>query len=265
MPSETCNRIRVERYFLEEAGAEEKRETGSHVEACGRCKEHLDLLSRERQAYLAVRPFGGLAARHLEKRSPARAFGLGPRWLPVAAGALACLALVVVLRDPDGGLLGGSAGGPATADSRYKGGEVLEFHLGRDGKVEPGDPSADHRAGDRLQFVYSADKAAYAALLSVDASGKVSVYRAEGASSAAVPVIPGKLEPFPFSVTLDDARGGELFVAVFSAGPLEDSALEAWLAEAFQAAGDLARAGSGLKPPPAAASLKTLLLKKAAT
>jgi hypothetical protein len=264
MLSETCNRVRVERYFLEEVGAEEKRETGAHLEACGRCKGHLDFLSRERQGYLSVRPFSGFAAKHLDKVARAPRFGFGPRWLPALAGAMACLALVIVLRNPGGGLQGGSADGLASAETRYKGGEVLEFHLSRDGKVEPGNPAAEHRAGDRLQFVFSADKAAYATLLSVDAAGKVSVYRAEGAA-AAVPVEPGKLAPFPFSVTLDEARGGELFVAVFSAAPLEDASLEAWLAEAFKSSGDLAQAGAAHTPPSAAASLKTLLLKKAAT
>lgn len=264
MPSETgtCNRIRVERFFLEEAGETEKRETLSHLDSCPRCKEHLDFLSRERQAYLAVRPFSSFAAKRLEGRAPSRAFAFGPRWLPAAAGALACLALVVVLRNPDRGFQGGSA---ASAESRYKGGEVLAFHLSRDGRVEPGDPSADHRAGDRLQFVFASDRAACASLVSLDASGKVSVYRAEGAASASVPVPPGKVEPFPFSVTLDEARGGELFVAVFSAGPLEDAALTAWLADAFRAAdGDLARAERALEPPPTALSLKTLLIRKAA-
>lgn len=263
MRSETCDRIRVERFFLEEAGSEEKRETGVHLETCGRCKGHLDFLARERQGYLAVRPFTGFAAKHLGKGARAPRINFGPRWLPAMAGALACLALVVVLRNPGGGQEG-QADRAAVAETRYKGGEVLEFHLSREGKVEPGNPAAEYRAGDRLQFVYASDKAAYAALLSVDASGKVSVYRAEGAAFAAVPVKPGKLESFPFSVTLDEARDGELFVAVFSAGAIEDASLEAWLAEAFKASGDLARIGAALKPPPAAASLKTLLLKKAA-
>jgi hypothetical protein len=273
MPSETCNRVRVERYFLEEASAEEKRETGLHIDGCPRCKEHLDFLSREQKAYLAVRPFTSYAAKHLEKKAPS--FGLlpGPRWLPALAGGLACLALVTVIRfqSKDQGGPGAVAVAPTTAAPgeegvTYKGGEALEFAFRRDGKLAPGSLDQGYRSGDELQFSYSSGAFATVSLLSVDAKGTVSLYRKEGAASASLPAVAGKVEPFPFSVTLDDAQGGELFVLVLSAAPVEDKALEDWLSNAWKEAhGDLARTEASLASPVEGGKLKTLLLKKVST
>ena len=112
MPSETCNRIRVERYFLEEVGAEEKQATGLHLEACDRCKEQLDSLTRERAGLPGRASLPAFAARHLAKPAPApSAFGSRPsKWMPVLAGGLACVALAAVLRRPGFlDLQGGSA------------------------------------------------------------------------------------------------------------------------------------------------------------
>lgn len=272
MPSDTCNRIRVERFFLEEAPAEEKHEIGRHLEGCRRCQEHLDFLSREQKAYLAVRPFTSFAAKHLETKAPSLIPSFGPRWLPALSGALAMVALVVALRTPGMfGLQGGSAQSEEQTEEIqervvYKGGEVFEFQYRRDGKLREGGLGDEYQAGDQLQFIYAAGQRTHVALASVDAAGKVSLYRRDGAASASFPAKAGKLEPFPFSVTLDAARGGELFVALFSQGPTEDAALEGWLSEAYRlAAGDLAALEKALHPPASASSglAKTLLLKKA--
>lgn len=266
MPSDTCNRVRVERYFLEEATGEEKRETDVHLKGCPKCKEHLDFMFREQQAYLAVRPFSSFAAKHLEKKAPRFQLIPGPRWLPAVAGAMACLALLAVFR-PD---LGGSNGVSAVSETgdvtRAKGGEVFDFHFRRDGKLQEGTTANAFRAGDELQFVYSADKFAQVTLASVDVQGTVSLYRQEGNGPASLPAKAGKLESFPFSVTLDAAPGSELFVLAMTQTPLETVAVEGWLEAAYKAAGgDLAKLEKSLKPPaaPHAASVKTLLLKKA--
>lgn len=263
MPSEPCNRIRVERYFLEEATGEEKRETDLHVKGCARCKEHLDFMFREQQAYLAVRPFSSFAAKHLEKKAPRLQLIPGPRWLPAVAGAMACLALLAVFRMPD---LGGTRGVSEVADvTRAKGGEVFDFHYRRDGKLHQGDIAEAYRAGDELQFVYSAGAFDQVTLASVDAEGTVSLYRQEGNGPASLPAKAGKLESFPFSVTLDAAQGSELFVLTLTRTPLEIAAVEAWLGEAYKAAGgNLAKLEKDVKPPAAQPGLvKTVLLKKA--
>jgi hypothetical protein len=274
MPSETCNRVRVERFFLEESVGEEKRETGLHIDGCPRCKEHLDFMVREKNAYLAVRPFTAFAAQRLEKRAPALGFLTGPKWIPALAGGLACLALVAVVRQANKGT--DVPGAVAMVDSvnpgqdavTYKGGESLEFHYRRDGKLLPGTLDLGYKNGDELQFVYSSGKYAYVSLYSVDAQGKVSTYRSDVAvgadsASASLTAVAGKLEPFPFSVTLDDAQGGELFVMVLSDAPLKDSVSEGWLIHGFkEAGGDLAKLRAALETPRGTGSVKTVLLKK---
>lgn len=270
MPSENCNRVRVERYFLEEAGTDEKRETGLHLEGCNLCKDHLDFLAREQKAYLAVRPFSSFAARHLEKKAPRFRLVPGPRWLPAMAGALACLALVAVMQWPGAADDAGTVEGTVEATVTYKGGEVFEFHYRRDGKVQEGSLGEAYRAGDELQFVYSADRSAHVALASVDAQGKVSLYGQGGSESgkAGIPARDGRLETFPFGVTLDAAPGRELFVLVISDAPVEASAVERWLAGAYrEISGDLDKLAASLEPPAgiAGAKVKTLLLRKAST
>lgn len=276
MPSETCNRVRVERYFLEEAAGEEKRETGLHIEGCARCKGQIDSLFREKNAYLVGKPFTSFAAKHLEKRAPSLGFLTGPKWIPVLAGGLACLALIAVVRHQASKGEGGPGQVAMASDSvtfepgqdvvTYKGGESLEFHYRRDGKLLPGAADLGYRSGDELQFVYASGKYAYVTLYSLDAQGKVSTYRANGVVSdsvASLPAVAGKLEAFPFSVTLDDAQGGELFVMVLSEAPLQDKVSEGWLAHAFVEAGrDLAKVAAALEVPKGNGLVKTVLLKK---
>lgn len=273
MPSDACDRIRVERYFLEEAAGEEKCSTALHLESCPKCKERLASLTHERAAYLTARPFSAFAAKHLEKRSPSGRRLPVTRWLPALAGALACIAVVAVLKLPDGS--GATGTGPLAAGEghpddgiRTKGGLAFEFHFSRDGKVQAGDPGLEYRAGDVLQFVYSAGQYPYVSLASVDAGGTVSLYRHESdLSKASLPARPGKMESFPFSVTLDSAPVGELFALVASREPLESAKVEAWLDAAWsKASGDLGRLERELAPPPEGAAIKTLLVrKKAAT
>jgi hypothetical protein len=272
MPSETCDRIRVERYFLDEAVGEEKTATALHLESCPKCRERLASLTHERAAYLTAQPFSAFAARRLEKRSPSGRLLPMPRWLPALAGALACIAVVAVIKRPSGS---GSVGpGPLAADEslpddgiRTKGGLAFEFHYSRDGKVQAGDLGLEYRAGDVLQFVYSAGEYPYVSLASVDAGGTVSLYRHEGdLSKASLPAKPGKMESLPFSVTLDAAPVGELFVLVVSREPLESAKVEAWLDSAWnRASGELGRLERELAPPkPGGAEIKTLLVRKKA-
>lgn len=280
MPSEPCDRIRVERYFLEEAAGEEKAATARHLESCPGCRDRLASLTHERAAYLAARPFSAFAAAHSEKRSPSRRFLPAPRWIPALAGALACLAVVAVIKLPSGsgsssdsgsgsaGTVPLAAGESLPGDGiRTKGGLAFEFHYSRDGKVHPGDTGLDYRAGDALQFVYSAGEYPYVCLASVDAGGTVSLYRHESdLSKASLPAESGGMAGLPFSVTLDAAPVGELFVLVLSREPLEAARVEAWLDSAWTgASGDLGSLERGLAPPaPGDAEIRTLLVRKQA-
>jgi hypothetical protein len=295
MPTERCNRVLVDRYFLGESGAEEKRSVRAHLDECAQCRGHLSALENERREYLIAHPFREFAAKHLPEQKTARKRSTAPRWLPALAALAACLVLApVVLRY-------GMRGNVVTeAGVRTKGGPVLEYYLKRGGTVTPGGTSELHRAGDELQFVYAADSHAYVTLASIDSRGHVSLYgspeavRPAGgnprtdtgiARTGATDDLPvslaakaGEKQTLPFAVTLDDTPGSELFVMIFGSEPLSGGAVEGWLTEAFtRASGNLEGLVSRLSPPPGnpggpggegkttvkgGAEVKTLLLRK---
>ncbi|HKP96883.1 MAG TPA: hypothetical protein VJ385_14095 [Fibrobacteria bacterium] len=267
MLTEHCNRVLVERYFLGEGGAGEKRSVRLHLDGCAECRGLVSSLEKERRDYLLAHPYREFAAKHPPEGNAVRKSSSSPRWLPAVAGLAACLVLMpVVLRY--------GMRGPVVAESgvRTKGGLVLEYYLKRGGSVTPGDASEAHRAGDELQFVYSAGGHAYVTLASIDARGHVSLYRSSGSAPAgadspplSLPAAPGEKQALPFAVTLDDSPGSELFVMIFGSGPLTGGEVESWLTGAFtRASGNLEGLVSLLPAPPgpAGAKVKTLLLRK---
>jgi hypothetical protein len=278
MPTETCNRVLVERHFLGEGDAEEKRAARAHLDGCAGCRGRLAAFENERREYLLAHPFRDFAARHLpegiaERARPKRAFA-SSRWLPAAAGLAACLVLLPVLF---------KAGLKPKAHSdegiRAKGGALLEYYVKRGGAVTPGSPAEAYRPGDELQFVCASGSYAYVTLASIDSRGHVSLYRtpagaqaptagARGAAALSLPGKGGEKQSLPFAVTLDDSPGAELFVMIFGAAPLSGEAVESWLTGAYtRASGNLEALPSVLSPPPgsgdkAPAGIKTLLLRK---
>ncbi|MDB5051064.1 MAG: hypothetical protein JWO30_4135 [Fibrobacteres bacterium] len=268
MPTERCNRVLVERYFLGESGAEEKRAVRAHLDDCAQCRGHLSTLENERRDYLMAHPFREFAAKHLPEEKTGRKQSTAPRWLPALAGLVACLVLVpVVLRY-------GMRGNVVTETGvRTKGGPVLEYYLKRGGAVTPGQTSELHRAGDELQFVYAAGSHAYVTLASIDSRGHVSLYgspqavrparenppadsgiaRTGGSDTLPVSLAAkaGEKQTLPFAVTLDDSPGSELFVMIFGSLPLTGGGVEGWLTEAYtRASGNLEGLVSRLSPPP---------------
>ncbi len=270
MPTETCNRVLVERYFLGEGGVDEKRAARAHLDGCAECRGIMTGLEKERRDYLIAHPFREFAAKRLPAEAsaePKRAFG-GSRWIPALAGLAACLVLVPVifkvgLKDK------------VISDTGYrsKGGAMLEYYVKRGAAVNPGSVTEAYRPGDELQFVCSAGSYGYVTLASIDSRGHVSLYRAPvGADGAESPLsLPGKGDEkiqLPFAVTLDESPGSELFVMIFGAAPLAGEAVESWLTGAFtRASGNLEALPSVLTPPPGSApktpaGIKTLLLRK---
>jgi hypothetical protein len=248
MSTERCNRPRVEQYFLGEGGREEKAATRKHIDGCDTCRAQLAALETERREYLLAHPFRAFAAQSLPQRRASWKRVFAPRWLPVYAAALCLLLLPLALRPEN---------------HRFKGGATAAFYVKRDGQVRPGD-TLPYRAGDELQFVYSASGRRFVTLASVDSRRHVSLYRAEDARFSQ-PALPGDGQPLPFGVTLDDSDGSELFALIFGDAALDPSQVQAWLLDAFEAAqGDLQRLKANLPPAPGnAAVTRTWLLKKA--
>jgi hypothetical protein len=247
MPTEQCNRVLVERYFLGESGTEEKRTVRAHMDGCPDCRGHMATLENDKRDYLMAHPFREFAAKHLPEGAPARKASAMPRWMPAFAGLAACLALVPVVMHYNR-----SAAVVSEDGVRTKGGTVLEYYQKRGDAVTPGSATEPYRSGDELQFVYAADRHAYVSLASIDSRGHVSLYKADGGQAPlSLPVRDGGKQTLPFAVTLDDSPGAELFVMIYGAGPLADGAVESWLMEAFtRASGNLEGLTSLLSPPP---------------
>lgn len=294
MPTEQCNRVQVERYFLGEIPVEQKGPVLHHLDGCPDCRGLMATLENDKRTYLLEHPFRGFAARRLDgrglpegKAAPAR--GFNARWMMGLAGLAACLVILpVVFRSQDSGTALVDEGVSAGQGIRTKGGTVLEYYLKRGGVVTPGSATEPYRSGDELQFVYAADGHPFVSLASIDSRGHVSLYKAEAAAvspSVSPPApqtaplsqiaLPGEKQPLPFAVTLDDAPGAELFVMIYGSGPLEDTAVESWLMEAYtRASGNLEGLTSVLSPPPVTkvsasskaaagkAEVKTLLIRK---
>ncbi len=279
MSIDVCDRVRVERHFLGEILGEEKLALNLHLESCQKCRDLMSTLENERRNYLIVHPFREFAA----KKLPAQSLGKRSRfsgWLPISVGALACLMILPVLEkrlEQSRGIAPGVVGEalPKNAGSesalggvRSKGNPILEFYCKRDGVVHEGRVSEEFRAGDELQFVYTADSAAYVTLASIDAGGIVSLYRAAGEKiKVSLEAKPGNRQVLPFAVTLDASTGSELFVMVYSAKPLLSDSLESWLKLGYsRASASLKTFGDSLLAPPVPhAKVNALLLKKTKT
>ncbi|MDB5105980.1 MAG: hypothetical protein JWP91_3669 [Fibrobacteres bacterium] len=247
MPTEQCNRVLVERYFLGESGTEEKRSVRLHLDGCPGCRGHMATLENRKREYLIAHPFREFAAKHLPEGRDARRPSMSTRWMPALAGLAACLALVPVVIHYNQ-----TASAVSEDGIRAKGGTVMEYYVKRGETVTPGSSKEPYRSGDELQFVYAAGSHAYVTLASVDSRGHVSLYKAEGADAPlSLAAKAGEKQSMPFAVTLDDSPGSELFVMIYGPEPLAGGAVESWLMEAFtRASGNLEGLTSVLPPPP---------------
>ncbi len=250
MPTEQCNRVLVEKYFLGETGVEEKRSVRAHMDGCAECRGLFSTLENHKREYLLEHPFREFAARHLDGKllpegKSVRKTSALPRWMPAFAGLAACLALVpIVIHYNQSAKVIGEDG------IRTKGGTVLEYYVKRGDAVTPGSTTEPYRSGDELQFVYASDEHPFVTLASIDSHGHVSLYKADGATEISLATKPGK-QSLPFAVTLDDSPGSELFVMIYGSGPLAGGAVESWLMEAYtRASGNLEGLTSLLSPPP---------------
>lgn len=139
-------------------------------------------------------------------------------------GALAALAaaLFLVVRPPE------------RDGSRLKGETRLEFYVQRDGHSFDGDPDAEVRPGDRLQFAFHPGAYGTVVLVGVDGTGTVQTYWPDD-GGAPLAATPGERQLLDGSIQLDDAPGPEVFVAGFAGQA--PAALAAEVGDAWEAGG----------------------------
>ncbi|WP_224247393.1 DUF4384 domain-containing protein [Hyalangium gracile] len=186
-----------------------------HVASCAACTEHLHALTQASEAYRRSHPPEQFLRKLDARRSPAPAWR---RWLfaPVAAGA--CMVLLAVLFMP------------GSNEVRLKGRTEFGVYVKRPGEASPQPlaSGAKVRAGEVLRFHYQPPSDGWLLLISVDGTGRLTVFHPYQGSAAAR-VAGGTLSVLEESIALDDAPGPERLAAIFSPEPFTVEELRAWL------------------------------------
>lgn len=199
---ERPSRFLLARYATGELSAEE----AAALEA--RLDDEARAWLAELEATRSAVPAPDVAA--LRRRAGAPVEGAAPanntRWYGLVMLVLAAVVLAVVTI--------GRVTAPTGPDIRFRTGDALVVHRLDQGRLVPYEPGVAVGEGDVLGFKVGATGHRTVVLMSVDASGRVEVYWPES-GTAGEPLRGDGLVPLPGSLTLDDARGPEVFVAVF--------------------------------------------------
>ena len=214
---------------------EEAADVDAHVAICAECRAAAAEIERDRRDYEGraeaerARLMAALADAPRElrpARGSRRAIGVGIAAVGLAAAAAIAIVVAVPFDRP------GRGGAPSVAkpDIAFKGAMAVQIVAKRGAhqfSVRPGDAL---EAGDALRFAVTVPEAGYIAVLSVEAAGDVSVFYPEEPAPTAAPW-PLRIEDrgrreLPGSIILDDARGAETYVVLFSPVPFSREAAE---------------------------------------
>jgi hypothetical protein len=193
--------LRLDQYSSGELTPAERDEMDRHAAGCEACqRRHAELGAARRSFAEEAPPFDAL------RRETSSAHWR--RWGP-ALGVAAALTLAVgeVWQS-------GSTARDADSATRTKGGLASASWVVRRGdQVFQGRPEQRLRPGDVLSFSFSARETVYAALLGLDAAGRVSVYYPE--SERLGKLERGRDQPLPIALQLDASPGDERVLGVF--------------------------------------------------
>jgi len=146
--------------------------------------------------------------------------------------AFAALALAAVLAGLHfvPGARSGSEG------TRIKGGDFrIAYLLKRGAGIAPAANGDRYRAGDRLQAVYSSDRAGHIRLYSLGASGRIACLSCGGSADGAAP--PGQEKILPYALELDGDPQDEALVGIWTAAPLPPALAESRLRAGWERCG----------------------------
>ena len=195
-PSTRClSDLRIDQFLADELNAPERLAVDAHLSSCASCRERFAAIDAERAQFIIVHPVvpDWLLA------EPARAKAVR-YYVPLLLVAIALLALV-----------------HPSVELRTKGSEALGFYVKRGREVRRGSVGEPVHPGDQVRFTYSAPRARYLAILSVDAARHASVYFP--ATPDAARVEPGTERPLPSAIELDAVLGSEQVLALFCDRP----------------------------------------------
>lgn len=231
MTGEHARAMELRRLRLGELSGEEAARVKAHVDGCSKCQEVLAGFAEEQRRFEAAVPFERFEAGVTRARERQRAARPRGAWRAPAFGAIAAVALAVVVA---GQLRPGATSG---GGNRLKGGAGIELRIaGATGPQRIADTGAPEalRPGDRVRIGYQAGERRFVASVSVDEQGEVTPLHPQGGES--LPVEAGEQThylPDSFEFT---GRGAERVVVVLSDAPIGVDALQRAARAAYEKA-----------------------------
>lgn len=174
----------------------------------------VDAMIAERNAFAERENVGAVSARIVEAADAPVASKRGWLWALVGTAVAGAAAAMFVV----GPLNTGSD--PAASTTRTKGGGPgLELYVKDATGVRRAKPGIRLTEGDQIQLKYAASGLPHLMVVSVDARGLVSPLYPDGPGES-LKVDPSGLHVLDGSIILDDAKGPEHIIGLFSAEPL---------------------------------------------
>lgn len=220
---------------LERAAFNDELSKSSHLENCAQCRQQVEALKVEREAFLKrrpARPFLAVVRQAAESEKPkwwSRGLGLRFGFALAAAATVAVVMVAIPRSDPD--------------SIAFRGNVSLEVLRSRGGAPAEKVEDKSLKPGDILRFrMLALDENAFAFVASIDAQGHVSRYfPAKEPRAVAVRKGEGLL---PGAVELDDQLGAERIFLIISKKPLDETTIFTALEASFRAVGSVEKMGA---------------------
>jgi hypothetical protein len=193
--------LRLDRWMMGELGAADAETVGTHVSSCAACSAAVAGMRGVREE-VRVLPLPAALGRPSPPRRRAGRAALG-------VGLALAASLVLVLRSSP----------PAERGKGTGLGLGLTMYVQHGDEVRRAAPGESVSPGDAVRFAVSSPAPAYVAVLSLDPSGRASVYFPQGPRAALSPA--GTEVPLPLGTRLDATTGEERLLGIFCTSAVE--------------------------------------------
>lgn len=223
-----------------------RKKVTEHIETCGECAMTMKKIEQEKVDFLKAYPNPQIGTVLKTTSNAKTSVKHSVSLYALAATLVLMVSAGVVFYNQN-----------YTEGYRIKGATQVTLYV----QDENGNPmkrdNAIYFPGEKIQFTYSCGNNRYFMLLSADSNHSISVYYpSEGKES--IQLEPGRDLPLPNSIILDSYIGPELYLAVFSASPLDVTHVTRYLTGLFQQGGSL----SDLHPGFENAVVQSILIEK---
>jgi hypothetical protein len=273
MGEHAIRKLEIERYAVGELKHSRAAELEEHLRGCTLCGEYAARIKKEREAFLSEHPYAEIspetvASSYLQSRELwyERLFSgfAFPLLRPVLIPACLLL-LVTMVAVPFMGRFTKEPAPPAKGFA-YKGSSLsqLPYIYKRGNTIHESAPGDLLRAGDKVQVFYASAADQFVTLISIDSAGTVSFYQPDSRSAVcSIRSGVGTRLAYPLSISLDEAPGAELVIALLSPLPFGIEQIRQWAAGIYTKGNTMADLEKIVhNKPPAKSTVKTLLLAK---